>query len=143
MIFSLKFCNLYLAFNNIHSTQRDEEVKMEIKIVKNPISKKELINIAKKQFGDLVKAVVDVEQGIIAVGGELHADGEVALIEKEESNREQTWGINLYPKKQKEEWIEFDSIINIKPSFGNRSREVENPETREKIKKIIQNLIIQ
>ncbi len=116
---------------------------MEIKIVKDSMSKKELVDIAKKQFGDLVKAVVDVEQGIMAICGELHADEEVALIEKEGSRREHTWGINLYPRKEKEEWIEFHSIINIKPSFGNRSREVENPETRAKIKAIVQRLIIQ
>lgn len=115
---------------------------METKIVKDSMNKKELVDIAKKQFGDLIKAVVDVEQGIIAIGGELHADEEVALIEKEGSRREHTWGINLYPGKEKEEWIEFDSIINIKPSFGNRSWEVENPETRAKIKAIVQRLII-
>lgn len=116
---------------------------METKIIKDSISKKELIDIAKKQFGSLVKAVVDVEQGIIAVAGELHADEEVALIEQEESKREHTLGINLYPEKPEKEWIEFDSIINIKPSFGNQSREVENPETREKIKNIVQKLVIQ
>jgi len=116
---------------------------METKIIKDSISKKELIDIAKKQFGNLVKAVVDIEQGIIAVAGELHADEEVALIEQEESKREHTWGINLYLEKPEKEWIEFDSIINIKPSFGNHSREVENPETREKIKNIVQKLVIQ
>ena len=115
---------------------------MESKIIKKPIPKKELIDIAKKQFGDLVKAVVDVEQEIIAIGGELHSDGEVALMEQEDSNREHTWGINLYPEEKGEEWIEFDSVINIKPSFDNRSRDIENPETKEKIKIIINKLII-
>ena len=114
---------------------------MEIKIIKKPIDKKELIDIAKKQFGDLVKAVVDVEQEIVAIGGELHADEEVALIEQENAKRENTWGINLYPEKSGEQFIEFDSVINIKPSFGNRSREVENQETREKIKEVVQKLI--
>ena len=116
---------------------------METKIVKDSISKKELIDIAKKQFGDLVKAVVDVERGIIAIGGELHSDEEVALMEQEESKREHTWGINLYPEKSGEELIEFDSIINIKPSFGNRSRDVENPKTKEKIKMIVNKLIVE
>lgn len=46
---------------------------MEVKIVKDSISKKELVDIAKIQFGDLVKAVVDIEQGIMAVGCEMHA----------------------------------------------------------------------
>ena len=116
---------------------------MEIKIVKNSISKKELVDIAKKQFGDLVKAVVDVEQGIMAVGGEMHADEEVILMEQESSKREYTWGINLYPEKSGEELIEFDSIINIKPSYGNRSRDVENLKTREQIKIIVNQLIVE
>jgi len=84
---------------------------MEIKIVKDPISKKELIDVAKKQFGELVKAVVDVEQGIMAIGGDMHADEEVVLMEQEGSKREHTWGINLYPEKSGEELIEFNSIV--------------------------------
>jgi hypothetical protein len=115
----------------------------EIKIVKNSISKKELVNIAEKQFGDLVKAVVDIERGIMAIGGEMHADEEVILMEQESSRREHTWGINLYPEKSREKLIEFDSIINIKPSYSNRSRDVENPKTREQIKMIVNKLIVE
>ena len=116
---------------------------MEIKIVKDSINKKELIDIAKGQFGDLLKAVVDVGQEIMAVGGEMHADGEVILMEQEDSKREHTWGINLYPEKSGEELIEYDSIINIKPSYGNRSREVENPKIKEQIKMIVNKLIME
>ena len=113
----------------------------EIKIIKKPIDKKELAHIAQKQFGDLVKAVVDIKQEIMAVGGDLHADEEVILMEQEGSKREHTWGINLYVEKTDDEWIEFDSMINIKPFFNNRSRGVESPETRKKIKDIVQKLI--
>ncbi len=116
---------------------------MEVKIIKGSINKKELIDITKEQFGDLVKAVVDIGQGIMAVGGEMHADEEVMLMEQESSKREHTWGINLYPEKSGEEFIEFDSIINIKPSYGNRSRDVENLKTREQIKIIVNKLIVE
>lgn len=116
---------------------------MEARIIKDKISKEELKQIAKEQFGDLLKAVVDVEKEIMAIGPELHSDGEVLLIEQEDSKREYTWGINLYPGRQKEDWIEFDSIINIKPSLGNRSREVEKPEIKEKIKNIINKLVVE
>jgi len=116
---------------------------MEIKIVKDSINKKELIDMAKEQFGDLLKAVVDVEQEIMAVGGEMHADDEVMLMEQEDSKREHTWGINLYPEKTGDDWIEFDSIINIKPSCGNHSRDIENPEIKAKIKTIVNKLIIE
>lgn len=114
---------------------------MLIKIIKNKISKSELAEIAKNQFGDLVKAVVDVEKEIMAIGGELHADGE-ALLLQEGSQQKYLWGINFYPDKLEEEWIEFDSMINIRPSQGNRSRGVESLETQRKIRDIIDKLIL-
>ncbi len=114
---------------------------MLVKIIKSPIKKSELLEITDKGFGDMLKAVVDVEQWIMAVGGELHADEEILLMEQEGSKREHTWGINIYLKKPADEMIEFDSMINLKPSFGNRSRDVESPEVKEKIKKIIKKLI--
>lgn len=114
---------------------------MEIKIIKDTITRAELAEIAKNQFGDLVKAVVDVGKKIMAIGGELHADGEVLLIEQEGSKREYTWGINLYPGKFGEDWVEFDSLINIKPQVGNRSRGVDNARIREKIKSVVRTLV--
>ena len=115
---------------------------MEIRIIKKPISKEELKELAKEGFGDVVKAVVDVEQEIMAVGGELHADEEILLMDKENSKRENTWGVNFYPDKSENDFIEFDSMINLKPAFGNRSRDVENSEIKIKIKKIVEKLII-
>lgn len=115
---------------------------MEIKIVKDSVSLQELIKIASEEFGDVVKAVVDIEKEIMAVGGELHADEEVLLTENENSSRENTWGINLRLDKFGEEFIEFDSMINLKPHFGNRSRGVEDERIREKIKKIVNKLIV-
>lgn len=113
---------------------------MPIKIIQYKITLQELKQIAKSQFVDLVKAVVDIEKEIMAVGGELHADEEVLLSEKG-SKRQNTWGINIYPEKSKEDWIEFDSLINIKPQCNNRSRDVEDENIREKIKSIVNKLI--
>lgn len=114
---------------------------MAVKIIKNPVSKKELAEIAKNQFSDLVKAVVDVEKEIMAIGGELHADEEVLLLEQG-SKQENLWGINLYIEKAEDEWIEFDSMINIRPSRGNNSRSVESLETQRKIRDIVGKLIL-
>lgn len=111
-----------------------------IKIIKNPITKTELKKMAKERFGDFVKAVVDINQKIIALGGELHADEESLLLEQG-SKQKDLWGINLYPDKSEDEWIVFDSIINLRPSQGNRSREVENEKIRMKIKNIVKKLI--
>lgn len=115
---------------------------MEIKIIKDSIAKKELLEISKEKFGSLVKAVVDIEQGIMAIGGELHADEEVLLTEQCGSKRENTWGINLYPEKTGDDFIEFDSMINLKPFYGNRVRGIENQEIKEKIKEIVKKLIV-
>lgn len=116
---------------------------MEIKVIKNPISLEKVQEMARDgKFAELVKAVVDVEQEIMALGGELHADEESELMEKNGSKRENTWGINIYPEKSVENFIEFDSMINLKPAFGNRSRGVEDLQLREKIKGIVDKLVL-
>jgi len=114
---------------------------MSIKIIKTTIKKSELLKIASEEFGDVIKAVIDVKQEIMAIGGELHSDEEVLLIEQENSKRENTWGINIYPKRSGRAFIEFDSMINLKPVFGNRSRDVESAQIKKKIKAIIKKLI--
>jgi len=91
-------------------------------------------------FGNLVKAVVDAEKEIMVVNGELHSDEQELLIEQG-SKQENLWGINIYPEAGDENWIEFDSVINLKPHFGNRTRGVEDPKIKEKIIKIINKLV--
>ncbi|MBN1566513.1 MAG: hypothetical protein JXA73_01605 [Acidobacteria bacterium] len=90
----------------------------------------ELKEMAKATFGDLVKAVVDVKRAILVVDAELHADEEALLIENG-SAQSDLWGINLYPELYETDFIEFDSMINLRPSQANRSRSVDNPEVRE------------
>ena len=113
---------------------------MTLRIITHPITRVELTAIAAEQFGDLVKAVVDVARGIMVIGGELHADEEAILLEQG-SRQEDLWGINLYPGKSPEEWVEFGSLINVRPSRGNRSRGVEDPATRAKIVEIVGKLV--
>ncbi len=113
----------------------------EVKILENPINIEELKKIASDGFGDMVKAVVDVEKGNMAIGGELHVDMEVVLMEEREALRNNTWGINLYPNKTGEEFLEFDSMVNLKPAYGNRTRNVEDVKIQEKIKEIVKKFI--
>jgi len=96
----------------------------------------ELNQMAVNMFGSLVKAVVDVDREHLAVDAELHSDLEALLLEKG-SKQESLWGINLYPEMQGDGFVEFDSMINLRPSQGNRSRSVENEETRQKIIAIV------
>ena len=87
-------------------------------------------------FGDLVKAVVDVERGLLALNAELHSDLESLLL-NDGSKQQNLWGVNLYPDIKGENFIEFDSIINIRPSQGNKSRDVEDEKLRERITGIV------
>lgn len=113
---------------------------MEVSIIRNAVTKESLQEMARQQFGDMVKAVVDVEEGIMAIGGELHSDEEAMLLDQG-SQQANLWGINLYPEKPAEEWIEFDSLINVRPSGGNRSRYVERAEIREAVTRIVRRLV--
>ncbi|OGG63019.1 hypothetical protein A3C21_03265 [Candidatus Kaiserbacteria bacterium RIFCSPHIGHO2_02_FULL_59_21] len=112
-----------------------------MRIIKDRISRKELREIADERFGDLVKAAIDIRQEIIALGAELHADAQVELIEKEESSTEDIWGINLYPAEKDDALVEFDSMINLKPAFGNRTRGVDDESTRGKIREIVNRIV--
>ncbi len=113
-----------------------------MKIIKEEkITITELKEMAKKMFGNLVKAVVDIEQEFMVVDASLHADQEAYLLENG-SNQEYLWGINIYPDLDGENMIEFDSMINLRPYQGNRSRNIEDKNIREKIIRIVTNLIV-
>ncbi len=110
------------------------------RIVSAPISRAELAGWAEDQFGDWIKAVVDVSRGVMAVGGDLHADDE-ALLLADGSRQQDLWGINFYPEEEGDDWIEFDSMINLRPRAGNRSRGVDDAGTRVRIRAIAERLV--
>ena len=112
-----------------------------MKIVKGKIKVKKLKKMAEKMHGDLVKAIVDVEKEIMAVDASLHADLFEFLIKEENSEPKNLWGINFHPSKENSDFIEFDSMMNVRPSLGNKTRSVENEELRNKIVKIANNLV--
>ena len=114
---------------------------MAIRIVSAPVTRDELRRMAGQQFGDFVKAVVDVQRGVMAISGELHADEE-ALLLQDGARRADLWGINLYPDRPAAELIEFDSMINVRPSRGNRSRGVEDPLVQRQIQDIVGRLVV-
>lgn len=114
---------------------------MKLVYCNNPITVKELNEMAAGMFGDLVKAVIDIKKEVMALDAELHSDEEAVLIEKG-STQTDLWGINLYPALEGSEFIEFDSMINIRPSQGNRSPGVEDPAIRAKIYEIVSRLVI-
>ena len=111
-----------------------------MKIIDTEITMQELQKMAHEMFGKMVKAVVDIEKEIMAVDAELHADEEAYLLENG-SQQKNLWGINLYPEISGDDFIEFDSMINLRPAQGNRSRGVEDVKTQEKIRFIVDTLV--
>lgn len=109
-------------------------------IVDKEISLNELQKLSEEYFGDFLKAVVDINREIMVINAELHADEEQMLL-NDGSMQEDLWGINIYPFKDDENLIEFDSMINIRPRQNNRTRGVENPEIRGKIIEVVRKLL--
>jgi len=103
-----------------------------MKILDKSITVVELKEIANETFGDFVKAVVDVQKELVAINAEMHSDLEALLLEND-SEQENLWGINFYPEIKDDDFIEFDSMINLRPRRGNRTRGVDSPEIRKKI----------
>lgn len=115
---------------------------MNIRIITAPIAIDEVDKMAKGQFGELIKAAVDIKKQIIALGGDLHADEEQLLLETG-SDQADLWGINLYPAKfGQPDFIEFDSMINLRPSQNNVSRGIDSPAIQNQVKKVVQKLVI-
>jgi hypothetical protein len=113
----------------------------EIQIIRDGVGLATLTTLAERGFGDLVKAVVDVEQRVMAIGGSLHADEEAALVDLGSSQTD-LWGINRYPAQYGDaDWIEFDSMINVRPAQDNRSRAVESADLQHRIVEIVGQLV--
>jgi hypothetical protein len=106
----------------------------------NPITLDEIRHLAACRFGDMVKAVVDLRLGVILLDADLHADQEAELLASGSAQAD-LWGINLYPDLPEPDWVEFDSMINLRPSFGNRSRGVDDAATREAIVGLVRRLV--
>lgn len=111
-----------------------------MKLIDKTISIAELKQMSQRMFGGLVKAVVDIGKEIMVVDAAMHADEEQELL-KQGSKQDDLWGINLYPELSGEDFIEFDSMINVRPRLNNFSRDIENEQIRKKIISIVQKLV--
>ena len=105
------------------------------------ISISELVEMAAHMYGELVKGVVDVARGVVVLDADLHVDEEQFLLEQG-SKQADLWGINLYPEYYGgDDFLEFDSMINIRPAQGNRSRGVEDEQVQQKIRELIAEVV--
>ncbi|MGK7950893.1 MAG: DUF5674 family protein [Xenococcaceae cyanobacterium] len=108
-----------------------------ILIIREPATAEQIEQMAETYVGLMIKLAVDVEQEILAGGGELHADCEQVLLENG-SQQENIWGADWYPEVRR---VGFESLINIRPRQQNRSMEIKDPVLREKIEMIVRNLL--
>jgi len=116
------------------------ESSPDIIVATNRIDPKELARLTLTFFEDMVKYVVDIERGVAAVGGELHADAEEILL-ADGSLQTDLWGANYYPGRGVDGCIEYTSLINIRPAQGNRSMLVEDTGIRRQIRELTSALI--
>ncbi len=107
-----------------------------MRILNEKLSVAELNGLAASGFGDMVKAVVDIDRELLAIDAQLHSDLEGLLL-SEGSKQSNLWGVNLYPEAGEEDFIEYDSMINVRPSANNQSRGVENEAVRKRIIEVI------
>jgi hypothetical protein len=106
----------------------------------HPIGIEDVRRLAAGRFGDMVKGVVDLRRAVLLLDADLHADQEAELL-AEGSGQADLWGINLYADAGDADWIEFDWMINLRPSLGNRSRGVDDPATRQAIADVVCRLV--
>lgn len=114
---------------------------MNIIVVEKGIPLAELREVAQEFYKTMIKGVVDVKNDIIAFGGEYHIDANQKLIERGLKQKD-IWGFNVYLDRPRDTWIEYISLINIRPSAGNADMEVSDPKIRKKMKQIIDSKII-
>lgn len=113
-----------------------------MKLVETDITNEELKKMSEKMFDGLVKAVVDIEKEVMVVDAEMHADQEDYLLNSG-SKQDNLWGINFYPAEYgTDNWLEFDSMINLRPSQNNRSRGIENEDIRNKVIAVVEKLVV-
>src|SRR3989338_8523118 len=106
---------------------------MQIRIVTEPIPILEVEELAKDSYTTMIKGVVDIERASIALGGEYHIDANNRLIE-DGSLQPHLWGFNIHFDRGSSEWLEYRSLINIRPAAGNRSMLVKDANLQEKMR---------
>lgn len=84
-----------------------------------------------------VKLAVDIQRGVAAGGGALHADCEAALLE-DGSLQEDIWGADWIPSTQQ---TKYEALINIRPRQNNPSMTILDQSIRDRIGEVVQSLL--
>ncbi len=109
-------------------------------LAREPLARGEVIRLTEENFGDMLKLVVDVERGILAAGGALHADAEPLLLANG-SRQQDLWGANYFPDRKAGSRLEYTALINIRPRDGNASQRIQSESVRKKVLEIVARLV--
>jgi len=112
----------------------------KITILDKKISIGEVKKLADFWYGTMIKGTVDIKLGRVALGGDYHIESS-EMLTASGSRFEDVWGFNIRFEENLDGVLEFDSMVNIKPNFGNRSRGINNEETIKKAKEVIYKFI--
>lgn len=104
-------------------------------IFHQPIPKVTIERLAREEFEDMIKFVVDLERRIICAGGGLHSDEEQMLLD-EGSSQQSLWGGNYYWQDGSEQRFEYTSMINVRPDDGNTTQQIQSAELRKRIREL-------
>ena len=105
---------------------------MAVVLVNEKVTKEDIKN-ASEEYGEYIKVDIDIKTGAMTIGGEWHADGEKVLLESG-SRQSDIWGgeINL-----RDNSIDYNSMINVRPGVDNNSQEILDREIRDKFSEIL------
>lgn len=84
-----------------------------------------------------IKLAVDIQRGILAGGGALHADCEAVLLD-DGSRQENIWGADWIPFSQQ---VRYEALLNIRPRQNNPAMEILDPSIRKRVTEIVQSLL--
>ncbi len=112
---------------------------MAVKILEEKVSLDFIRQFGKEWYPDFLKGCVDVDLERVSIGGEYHIESCEAMTDTG-SSFGNVWGFNIKFTEEKN-ILEFESLVNIKPAFNNRSRKLENEETIKKADQIIRKYI--
>lgn len=115
-------------------------IAMNVRLVRSRIDRATLAKLAKENYGEMIKGVVDVTREIVALGGGIHADAQAALLQ-DGSRRGDLWGFNIYVEKPRQQRMDYTSFINVRPFAGNRSMEVQDHTLRKRIRAVVDSLV--
>src|SRR3989338_2511115 len=124
-----------------YNENKTNSIIRHMKLIDAKITLSELQQMSDRMFGGLVKAVIDIKKEIMVVDASMHADEEKYLLDHG-SVQDELWGINIYPELTGEDFIEFDSMINIRPRLNNFSRGIDDEKLKKQILNIVNRLIV-